>query len=310
MKTDLLARFPLLSLRHLEAAVRLGTFERAASELNVTPSAVSQQIKRIEAGLGRPLFDRTANRVVPNARALDLGRTLTEAFALIGTGLDLALSDAAAQSVKIRLYQTWANRWLVPRLERFTRRFPDIAVEFETGREAVDFARTDADLALSSEVQPSRLVRTRPVLIPRLAPVCTPALAERLRHPADLAQVARIASRNRMMDWPLWLEAEGQAQVDQRPLLVFSNSTMVYESALSGAGVAIAQVELVLGDLETGRLVRPFPRTIRSDTPILLLEHEARVRRPGVARFRSWMIEEIDALVARADACIGQGAVT
>jgi LysR family glycine cleavage system transcriptional activator len=307
MIPDALARFPLLSLRHLEAAIRLRTFELAAKELNVTPSAVSQQIKHIEASLGQPLFERSANRVSPNERAVELGQVLSEAFELLRVGLQQAMTDTRTQSIKIRLYQTWANRWLVPRLETFTRVFPDIAVEFETGMGPVDFSRTDADLALSTEAAQSRSIAGQVVMVPRLTPVCTPEVAERLRAPEDLAHVARIASRNRMSDWPLWLEAEGQPQLDQRPLLVFSNSTLVYQSALSGAGVAIAQLELVLSDLEAGRLVRPFTRTTPSDSPIFLFEHEVRTRRPSVRKFRSWMLDEIEALVARADAYLQPG---
>lgn len=301
MKTESLTRFPLLALRHLEAAIRHGSFDLAAKELNVTPSAVSQQIKRIETSLGRSLFERSANKVMPNARAHELGRALSEAFERIEFGLRHARSEAGEQSVKIRLYQTWANRWLVSRLERFTRQFPDIAVEFETGIEPVDFSRTDADLALATEAAHSRTVKGEKVLVPRLCPVCTAEIAKRLQAPEDLAHIPRIASRNRISDWPRWLEAAGQPQVDQRPLLVFSNSMLVYESALSGAGVAVAQLELVLNDLENGRLVRPFPTTIPSDTPLFLFEPETRSLRPPVRKFRNWLLEEIAGMAERTD---------
>lgn len=302
MKSEALTRIPLLSLRHLESAVRLGTFDLAARELNVTPSAVSQQIKRIEDSLGHALFERSSNRVMPNARAVELGRILSEAFELVEAGVRQAMSDGGEQSVKIRLYQTWANRWLVPRLESFTRSHPDVAVEFETGFEAVDFSRTDADLALSMQAASTRTLLRKQIMTPRLTPVCTAAVASRLSSPGDLAQMARIASRNRMPDWQHWLVSAGYPQVDQRPMLVFSNSTLVYESALSGAGVAIAQVELVLSDLESGRLVQPFPLTIPSDTPICLFEPEMRGRRAAVRKFRAWLLSEIEGIVARTDA--------
>ena len=304
MKSDALARFPLLTLRHLEAAVRLGTFELASRELNVTPSAVSQQIRRIEETLGHALFERSGNRVTPNERALELARALSEAFSMIELGLQQSMADSGTQSVKIRLYQTWANRWLVPRLERFTRNHPGIAVEFETSVEPADFSRTDADLVLATQAALGRGSPGQPILVPRLTPVCTPVLAKRLSHPTDLGLVARIASRNRMTDWSQWLMAEGLPQIDQRPLLVFSNSTLAYEAALSGAGVAIAQIELVLADLESGRLVRPFARTILSDLAILLFDHPIRARRPAVRKFRAWLLDEIETLVARTDASL------
>ncbi len=302
MKFDALTRVPLLSLRHLESAVRLGSFDLAARELNVTPSAVSQQIKRTEDSLGHSLFERSSNRVTPNARAMELGSILSEAFELIESGVRQAMTDGGEQSVKIRLYQTWANRWLVPRLEGFTRAHPEIAVEFETGIEMVDFSRTDADMAISTHAAQTRSARRKQIMTSRLTPVCTPALAARLTSPGDLAQVARIVSRNRMSDWQRWLDAAGYSQVDQRPMLVFSNSTLVYESALSGAGVAIAQVELVLNELESGRLVQPFPLALTSDTPIFLFEPEMRGRRAAVRKFRAWLLSEIDEIVARTDA--------
>lgn len=305
MKSDSLTRFPLLSLRHVEAAVRLGSFDLAAQELNVTPSAVSQQIKRVETGLGQPLFERSANRVIPNARARVLGGILSDAFEMIGGGLSQASGETGEDAVKIRLYQTWANRWLVPRLERFTRQYPEIAVEFETGMDPVDFSRSDADLVLAMPTSQPRMAKGEQVMVPRLCPVCAPSLAGRLRSLEDLGHVPRIASRNRMDDWQHWLEATAQPQIDQRPLLVFSNSTLVYESALSGAGVAIAQVELVLSDLQNGRLVRPFSMTVPADAPAFLFEPEMRRRRSPVRKFRSWLLQEIEDLVARADAYLG-----
>lgn len=193
MKSDTLIRAPLLSLRYRESSVRLGSLDLAAQELNVTPSAVSQQIKRNEDSLSHALF---------------------EAFARVEAGVRQAMTDGGAQSVKIRLYQTWANRRLVPRLESFTRSHPNVAVEFETGIEAVDFSRTDADLALSVQAAPTRKLRRKQIMTPRLTPVCAPTLAARLSSPGDLAQVARIASRNRMPDWQHWLDAAGHPQID------------------------------------------------------------------------------------------------
>lgn len=304
MTHPLLARYPLLSLRHLEAAVRLGSFDKAAAELKVTPSAVSQQIKRVEARLGHPLFERSANRVMANNRGRELGHILSEAFERIDAGLRRAMSEGGEHSVKIRLFQTLANRLLIPRLARFTRQFPDIAVEFETGFGPFDFSQSDVDLALSTEVAPGTKLISEPILTPRLCAVCTPDLGKKLKSLDDLANFPRIASRNRMHDWPRWLEAADLRMLDQRPLLVFSNSTLVYESALSGAGVAIAQLELVLGDLTSGRLVRPFPQTIQSDTPLYLFEPDTGLRRPSVRRFRKWLLDEVADLVRRTDAYV------
>ncbi|PJE28125.1 hypothetical protein CVM50_14275 [Pseudooceanicola marinus] len=106
-----------------------------------------------------------------------------------------------------------------------------------------------------------------PLFTPHLLAVCTPAVAERLGPKVDLSLTTRIASRNRMEDWPNWMAAAGRTWDDKKPLMVFSNSTLVYEAALAGNGVAIAQLELVLQDLAEGRLVRPARLSRRCQAP-------------------------------------------
>ncbi|MFN4156698.1 MAG: LysR substrate-binding domain-containing protein [Paracoccaceae bacterium] len=297
--SGILRHIPLQSLRHLEAVVRNGTFEAAAQELNVTPGAVSQQIKRLEEGLGIALFTRAGNRSVPNAKALEIAKSLTDAFGQIEAVLDAQTDRSRSSSVKVKVYQTWANRWLIPRLDRFSQQFPDISVEFFTGYGAVDLNREGIHLALSLGGSEDDSAMAAPLLTPHLAPVCTPAVAAGISGARDLLNMPRIASRNRMQDWARWISATDLVPDESRPLMVFSNSTLVYEATLAGNGIAIAQVELVLADLKSGRLVRPLPQVVAAEAALCLIEVGGAMRRPAPRHFRDWIVSEAEGLRQR-----------
>ncbi|WP_238367721.1 LysR substrate-binding domain-containing protein [Mesobacterium pallidum] len=301
-RASILSRLHLHGLRHLEAVVRLGTFEAAARELNVTSGAVSQQIRRLEEGLGVSLFQRFGNRSEPTDAARQIAQTLSEAFCQIEQALEIGTGKSGSASVKIKLYQTWANRWLIPRLEAFSHMYPDISVEFETGIESVNAGWADLDMALSMRAEDSPDYTRVPLFTPHLVVVSTPAVAERLGPEVNLSRTARIASRNRMEDWPNWMAAAGLSADDKKPLMVFSNSTLLYEAALAGNGVAIAQLELVLQDLADGRLVRPAPTIIEAASPIVLLRPVSRVRRTAASVFHDWLVAEAAVLRARTQA--------
>ncbi|WP_165223238.1 LysR substrate-binding domain-containing protein [Affinirhizobium pseudoryzae] len=304
-ETSILSRLHLQALRHLEAIVRLKTFEAAARELNVTPGAVSQQIRRLEENLGVPLFRRHGNRSEPTEAAIQIAQSLGDAF----RGIEVALEQVVGRelkAIKFRVFQTWANRWLIPRLDAFYQQHPGIAVEFETGIDTVDTDRPDLDMALTVRTVESAGHKLIPLFTPHLCPVCTPSVAVQLGPTLDLARVPLIASRNRMADWPRWLDRADRAANDQTPLLVFSNSTLVYEAAMAGNGLAIAQVELVLNDLLAGRLVRPFPEVIEANEPISIVLPTSRAHRGAPMAFRTWLLSEAALLRERTESYLAE----
>ncbi|MCW4630579.1 MULTISPECIES: LysR substrate-binding domain-containing protein [Marinomonas] len=305
MKTDksTLSRLPLQSLRHLEAVVRLGSFEAAARELSVTPGAVSQQIRRLEDRLEVALFQRLGNRSKANHIAVELAKALQAAFLMIEEAIETNIGHKERSSVQIHLYQTWANRWLIPRIETFAQSHPDISVEFETG---VVLPQSDYDLALSMSLEIPSDTEKSPLFTPHLCPVCTPAMADRIQTAEDILSLPRIASSNRLDDWGTWLKAANLSSDERKPIMVFPNSTLVYEAALSGAGVAIAQLELVLADLESGRLVRPSSIVTNHIHPINLVRRTGFRVSPAIAQFTDWLTKEATVLRDRTEAYLRQ----
>jgi len=291
---------PLNSLRAFEAAARLLSFSKAADELAVTPAAISHQIKGLEDQLGAKVFRRDRQKV-----------TLTEAGALLLPGLregfDLiagAVADVTERDIKgvmtVSSAPSFAAKWLVPRLDRFAERHPEIDVRLSASIALVDFARDDVDVAVryGSGQYPGLLVER---LFPEtVVPVCAPALLKgknKLKVPADLKHHALLHDDGpdgdeTCPDWRMWLKAAGVNGIDPRFGPRFNQSSLVLEAAILGRGVALAKLRLAENDLANGRLVRPFAVATPVRFAYFVVSPTARAERPKVAAFRAWLKEE------------------
>lgn len=244
--------FALNALRALEAAGRLGGFAAAAAELGVTPGAVTAHIKALEAELGAPLFERTAQKV----RLTPLGQRvlpeLVAAFDAVALASQTLRREAAPQTVHIATLPAVAQLWLSPRLPTLRRAAPDITVSITALEAPPNLKRAPFDLCLFyTEAQLGEVVAQD-----SLFPVCAPDLAQGLRGPEDLAQVACLSDTVWSGDWTRWLQAAGVDLVPRGP--VFSLYALAVEEAVNGAGVLIGHSALVAEALAKGRLVAPF----------------------------------------------------
>lgn len=294
-------RLPLTALRTFDAAARHGSFLKAADELGVTPGAVSRQIKALEAELETRLFDRF-NRMV---RLTDTGRELADGVA---RGFDsLAQVVEAARSRRdgplvVTVMHSMAARWLAPRLHRFEARHPEIQVLLAASDLPADLARDRIDVALRSGTGPYPGLHVTPLIADRIFPVCSPALLAsgvRLETPADLAQVTLLHDVKMAFNepqWPEWLEGAGFAgQVDASRGPQFSNTYLAIEAALAGRGVALAREAMVVGELASGRLVKPFAFVLESPFHHWILSLPEKADQPNIRRFRTWLVAEAQA---------------
>ncbi len=256
---------PLSALRAFEAAARRLNFRQAAQELFVTPGAISQQIRLLEQHVGTPLFQREGR-----------GVTLTEAGAAALPVLRLAFEKLAEATRAMRQPQrrcrvtvsappSFAAKWLVPRLERFSLAHLEVDVWVSADNTLIDFTSADVDLAIryGAGVYPA-LSCTR-LLEETELPVCAPALLEAapIRRPGDLAHHTLLhdssfGAHDGAPDWAMWLKAHGAAEVDASRGPRFNQASLVIESAVAGRGVALAKRALAEADLRAGRLIAPF----------------------------------------------------
>lgn len=287
-------RIPLnfAQLRVVETAIRHASFERAADELHVTPSAISQQIGKFERSLDTRLFERHARGLTVTSQALELGQRLAIAFDIVDKAMDALTEERASGPVRLRIYQTWATRWLIPRLAGLHARRPDVRVQFETGMQQADFQRSGLDFAVQFVSRPDPDLLVTPLFPQVLVPVCAPALAAGLDEPDSLFRQPLIASANRMEDWGIWFAAiELDVRVPQ-PQLVFSNSTLAYQAALAGSGIVIAQAHLIEQEIASGMLVAPYPVGVDSGQIVGLVEPAGRRLRAAARAFKDWILSE------------------
>ncbi|MCB8821651.1 LysR substrate-binding domain-containing protein [Microvirga rosea] len=254
-------RLPSLNaLAAFEAAARLGRMTLAAEELAVTHGAISRQVRHLEEVLGVRLFEGPKNAL----RLTDAGRTLvthlTAGFDHLEFGVR-AVADEENGALDVSCTGTFSMRWLIPRLYRFQEAHPDIEVRLSASYAPVDFARHRYEVAirLTDHLMPSEAATT-PLFAESVGPVLAPALAARLglKDPGDLKGAPLLHTVTRRYAWPDWLaRAAGGARVDLSGT-EYEHFYYMLEAATAGLGIGIAPWQLVIDDIQAGRLVAPF----------------------------------------------------
>ncbi|MEQ8353937.1 MAG: transcriptional regulator GcvA [Kiloniellaceae bacterium] len=299
---------PLNALRAFEAAGRHLSFTKAAAELNVTPAAVSHQVKALEALLEVPLFRRLTRAL----RLTDAGQAalpaLSQGFGKLAQGVEQLRAHCESGVLTISVSPSFGALWLMPRLELFRRRHQDIEIRIDGTDRLVDVARGDADVAVRYGPGGYTGVRVDHLFSQHNTPVCSPALLSGehpLRQPDDLRHhtLLHVDWKDAEASWRMWLLAAGAHGIDPTRGPHFTMENMALQAALDGHGVALIGDILVAGDLAAGRLVRPFDPSL--STPLTfsfyLLSATDGAGRPKVAAFRGWLLEETRGL--RVESC-------
>lgn len=292
----------LQSLKAFDAAARHLNFTRAAQELNVTPAAVSHQIKELEESVGAILFQRTS-RFMQLTRQ---GQVLKPAVADALDGLTRALqrirqSDNPTQ-VRVTASPSIAAKWLVPRLDRFLDAVPGADVRIDVSSSVLDLERDDVDVAIrfGDGVYPGLSVDK--LFHDVLFPVCSPGLLQEgkpLREPRDLLQFTLIhleyeAQGAVWPNWRMWMLAAGIKDFNDTRGLHFSQTSLAIQAAIDGHGVALGDSTLVGDDLAAGRLVKPFELALKSPAQFAyhLITRRDTADRPMIKTFRNWILAE------------------
>ncbi len=303
---------PLHALRAFEAAARHLSFSRAAEELGVSPAAISQQIQQIEEFAGQPLFKRLTRRV----ELTDAGSAATplvrEAMSLFGEAARLMRLPLRNRRVSVSVAPSFAAKWLVPRLERFNERHPEVEVWVLADMALTDFAIADVDLAIRYGPGGYADVHAERLLGEAVTAVCAPSLMEGaggLQAPRDLERFSLLHDESADNDpscptWPMWLAARGLDTIDGKRGVRLNQSSLVIEAALAGKGVALAKHQLAAADVRAGRLVAPFAGETQQPLHFAywLIWRRGRTMSPGLKAFMDWLRDE-----AGGDADAGAG---
>lgn len=290
------ARLPSLNgLRAFEAAARHLSFTLAAAELNVTQTAISHQIRRLEEELGIRLFIRQNRALALTPEARDYLPGVRAAFNDLRLATDRLLRKDDDKVLTVSTLASLAAKWLLPRLTDFQEQHPGIDVRITTSTSLVDFQRDNVDAAIRYGRGQWPGLRADWLMADELFPVCSPSLLrgdKPLRQPEDLRGYPLLHTSNANSDdWRLWLTAAGlPADIARQPGITFDMIFMTIQAAIDGIGVAMGRTSYVQDDIAKGRLVVPFKIALPADAGFYLVAPEGRREAPKLAAFREWML--------------------
>src|SRR4051795_5535754 len=290
------ARLPSLNgLRAFEGAARHLSFTQAASELNVTQTAISHQIKRLEEELGVRLFIRQNRSLTLTQQAQDYLPGIRAAFNDLRLATDRLLRKDDDHVLTVSTLASLAAKWLLPRLSAFQEAHPGIDVRITTSTSLVDFQRDNVDAAIRYGRGQWPGLRADWLMADELFPVCSPALLKGnkpLKCPEDLREHVLLHTSNANSDdWRLWLTAAGlPTNISRQPDVTFDLIFMTVQAAIDGLGVAMGRTAYVQDDIAKGRLVVPFKIALPADAGFYLVAPEGRREAPKLAAFREWIV--------------------
>ena len=288
-------RLPLQTLPAFRAVARLANLRAAAEQLHLTHSAVSQQIKLLEAQIGFALFDRRGRRVVLNAAGAALLRAVEPALGQLDDGLRAAAAASGdqAQRIRLTLLSSFAQRWLLPRMGRWRELQPDIGIELHTSQNIVDLPREGFHAALRQGSGTWRGLETVCLTDSPLIALGSPEAAHRLRG-CDMAALADEPLLGSAAVWQRWFALSGvRARIN--PVADFSDAGLMLQAAEQNLGLALAREILAADALREGRLLRLSPQAMQEDTAYgywLAFVPSLRDWPPLVA-FREWLQAEL-----------------
>lgn len=280
---------PLSAIRAFEAAARHESFKRAAAELGVTPTAISHQVRALEAHTGLALFERRARKVVLTPAGAELHPVLRDGFDAFDAVFERLTRTPVRRHVTISATVAFTARWLVPRVAAFQRLHPDIDLQLQASDEVGDLSRNGVDLAIRYGRGPYPGFAAEVLFADTFAPVANPLL--NVTAPDALGSVPLIAFQWRRPHpanptWERWFEAAG-LRAPPGPALVFSDESHAIQSAVAGQGIALVSLALVADELAAGRLVQPFDPTLPGHVHHLLMQTDDPATQAAAAWLRA-----------------------
>ncbi len=287
---------PLNALRAIEIVARRGALAPAAEELGVTIGAVSQHLRRAEERLGMELFERTPAGLRPLPALKAALPQLTAGFAALQDGLG-SLKGSDEGVLNLTVGSVFASRWLIWRINKFTAENRDIEVRLNVTAAMLDLSRPDVDCGIRYGHGQWPGVNAELVGGTAYQPVCAPVVAERLKHPADLAHVPVIQDETTMLSWDAWRAEVGLDPAIKLSGPVYSDASLAFDAAISEQGVLMAADMMSADAVSDGRLVRPFAHSVDGPQGYWLVTAKGRRESRKIRAFRDWLKVEVPASV-------------
>jgi LysR family glycine cleavage system transcriptional activator len=296
---------PLNALKAFEASARLGSFVLAAAELNVSPSAISQHIKKLEDFYGRQLFIRHNNQLL----LTDIARTVHAASSQMMNGLaeltEQLLGGPVRSNLIVSLLPSLGVRWLNRRLPQFLDAHPEARLDLRLEEDPVDFFRNRIDVRIcyGEHLYPEFV--TVPFKRDRVTAMCQPDLVAHANHDPSapysmgddalgddaLIHVAWRAGFSSYPTWSAWFASQGITRHPRRELGHTTDTSSVgIDLACSGRGIVLGQEMLAESELAAGNLVTPYPHWMPLQYDYCVVHAESNKRNRIVEAFVEWLV--------------------
>jgi LysR family glycine cleavage system transcriptional activator len=295
---------PLRGIAVFEAAARSSSFQAAAEELNLTPSAVSHQVRLLEDVLGVRLFDRVGRGVVLTPDGAEYALSVRQSLGRLRT----ATTDIRARAkkgvsldvVRIEMPPSFARCWLVPRLADLMAKLPNVDIRVnaqgsyphENRSPFPELADAPADVQIVYGDKSIWEDRATLLLSEVYQPYCSPAFAKQhdIRRPEDLSQRMLLRTALNIITWDEWLTLQG-VELDDSPVgaIQMDPSHLAIRAASDGVGIILESSALVAKDVSEGTLIAPFPHLSRPGAGYWMYTPSAYSLRPSVEAVRSWL---------------------
>jgi len=289
-------QLPLRAISVFHAAAKAGSVSKAAEELNVTPSAVSQQIQALELQLGTSLMVKVGRHVTLTEAGERYYASITDELERIAEATNLIRGFRSVMTLTVRATPTLSNKWLLPRLSSFLDRYPDIEVRLDGTNEPTDFSRDLVDIEIRHGDGRWTGLFVEGLVEESFFPVCSATYAAPgSLVPPDLLNRRLIHSVKSQVQWTRWFSLAQVTPLQRWRRVLFDRSHMAIDAATDGMGVALESTLMIEREINRGTLVYPIvdPPTIKLVTQWIVCPHD-RLRQQKVRFFLDWLREKRD----------------
>ncbi|HVZ02812.1 MAG TPA: LysR substrate-binding domain-containing protein [Dongiaceae bacterium] len=289
------------ALPSFAAAARHKSFTAAANDLGVTQAAISHQIRELEDQLEVKLFHRSSRAVALTPAGEILRKAVDEAFEGISHAIDRMKS--AKPRLRVTSPPSFAAKWLVPRLDRFLARAPEVDVFFDIQNSPGLLSQQEPHVAIQFGAASLPNYQVDRLQDEYVFPICSPALLREKKRPLD---PRALLKKHTLLDvdwhgqgaswpnWQSWLEAAGLADIRLGKTVRFAASALAIQAAVEGQGIALGESTLAADDLAAGRLVKPFDLALKQPPQLAYFIICPKNAPAGSIErlFRDWLLEE------------------
>ena len=294
-------QLPIRAICVFHAAAKAGSISRAAEQLSVTPSAVSQQIQGLEVQLGTSLMTKVGRHIALTEAGERYFATITDEIERIAEATNHIRGFRSFMALTVRATPTLSHKWLLPRLAPFLDSHPDLEVRLDGTNEPTDFSRELADLELRHGDGRWPGLFVEGLAEEEFLPFCAPGYAgANSLAPSELPGRRLIHSVKSQAQWTRWFALAGVKPTERWKKVLFDRSHMAIDAAVDGMGVALESTLMTERERDRGTLVCPIasPPEIRLVTQWIVCPRD-HLRQKKVRLFLDWLRHERDAWQAK-----------